>query len=147
MLRLSRQNRNQILIFVFVVIILWFVFGPVQLGGQTAYVILTGNIMEPDFEIGDLVVTRKSPSYEIDQRVVYDNPRVGFVFHRIIGRIQGEYVLKGDSNDWIDSYQPTESEIIGSLWFYVPGGGKIILPGDVQFLPFRAAGNNYYLSG
>ena len=106
---------------------LWYLFGPVQLGGQTAYVILTGNSMEPDFKIGDLVVTRKSPSYQIDQRVVYDNPRVGFVFHRIIGRIKDEFILKGDFNDWIDSYQPTENEIVGKFWFYIPGGGNIIL--------------------
>ena len=125
--RLSRQNRNQIIVLIFVTVLLWLVFGPVQLGGQTAYVILTGNSMEPDFTIGDLVVTRKSPSYQIDQRVVYDNPRVGYVFHRVIGKIHDEFILKGDYNDWIDSYQPTENEIVGKFWFYIPGGGNLIL--------------------
>ena len=127
MLRLSRQDRNQILIFIFVAIILWMVFGPVQLGGQTAYVILTGNSMAPDFTIGDLVIARKSPAYKIDQRVVYENPRVGFVFHRIIDKDLEGFVLKGDNNDWIDSYHPTEKEVIGKFWFCIPGGGNVIL--------------------
>lgn len=92
---LSWEKTKSILIFLFIAVILWIAFGPVQLGGQTAYVILNGNSMAPDFKIGDLVVARKSLFYEVNQRVVYDNPKIGYVFHRIIDWENNEYIFKG----------------------------------------------------
>jgi len=122
----SRENLRLTLIFIFIAAILWLVFSPVQLGGVTSYVVITGNSMEPDFKIGDLILTRKNPIYQVDQRVVYDNPKVGHVFHRIIDRDNDLFILKGDNNDWIDSYHPGSSEIIGKFWFSIPGGGSVI---------------------
>ena len=82
--------------------------------------------MEPDIQLGDLVVTRQSVSYEIGQRVAYTNPKVGHVFHRIIDREGVNYILQGDNNDWLDTHQPESSEILGKYWFKIPGGGLYI---------------------
>jgi len=82
--------------------------------------------MEPDVQLGDLVVARKQNSYDVDQRVVYNHPQVGFVFHRIVDRDQKGFVLKGDNNDWLDSVQPTQSDIVGKYWFMIPGAGNLI---------------------
>lgn len=82
--------------------------------------------MEPDFSLGDLVVARKGAMYEEDHRVVYQHPQVGYVFHRIVDQDKDEFTLKGDNNDWLDSFHPTESDIVGKYWFVIPGGGTAV---------------------
>jgi len=109
-----------------VVIILWTVLGPVQLGGPVSYVIISGNSMEPDVLLGDLVVARSAPEYSLGQAVIYRHPQIGFVFHRIIDAKGGTFSMQGDNNDWVDSYQPSESEILGKYWFKITGGGTAI---------------------
>jgi signal peptidase I len=109
---------------------IWIAFAPVQIGGRAAYVIVNGNSMEPNFHVGDLVIVRPRPSYDIGDRVVYQDPKLGSgVFHRIIDLELDRYILKGDNNAWIDSYQPTQEEIVGKLWAHLPRIGKA-----VQFL-------------
>ena len=58
--------------------------------------------------------------------VTYRHPTLGLVIHRIIAENDGRFVLKGDNNTWLDSYQPTQAEMIGKLWVYVPRLGGII---------------------
>ncbi len=107
-------------------IILWISFGPIQLGGPVSYIIISGNSMEPGFYEGDLIVARQYPSYQVNQQVVYDHPDIGFVFHRIVDQDQNGFILKGDHNDWLDSYQPTDIDILGKYWFMIPGAGELI---------------------
>ncbi len=106
---------------------IWVTFAPIQLGGQTAYVIVSGNSMEPNFHFGDLAIVRQAETYQIGDIVTYHNQELGEpVIHRIIEMNQDRFVLKGDNNSWIDSYQPTQAEIIGKLWIFVPSMGKAI---------------------
>ena len=106
---------------------IWIAFAPVQIGGRLAYVIVNGNSMEPNFHIGDLVIVRPMPFYNIGDQVVYQNPILGSgVFHRIIDLEFDRYILKGDNNAWIDSYQPTRDEVIGKLWAHLPRFGKAV---------------------
>ncbi|MBE3144434.1 MAG: signal peptidase I, partial [Planctomycetes bacterium] len=104
----------------------WVVFAPTSLGGQVAYVSLTGNSMVPGFRLGDLVVVRQAKSYAIGDRVAYRHPEIGTIFHRIIGKEHERFIFKGDHNDWIDSYTPVFSELIGVYWFHIPRLGGII---------------------
>jgi signal peptidase len=122
----QKSNFRSILLFLVITAILWFVFAPVQAGGSVGYVIIEGNSMEPEISVGDLVISRSGANYGINQRVVYKHPQVGFVFHRIIDQEDDTYILKGDNNDWVDSYQPTTDEIVGSYWFKIPTGGLVI---------------------
>lgn len=109
-----------------VLIIFWFIFAPVQIGGQVGYVIINGNSMEPEFQLGDLIITRAQNAFELNDRVVYEHPQVGFVFHRIVGQEGETFTLKGDNNNWMDSYHPLQEEIIGRYWFAISGGGNVI---------------------
>lgn len=104
----------------------WLALGPVQLGGQAAYVIVDGNSMEPLYHRGDLVLLREQPSYEVGDVVTYRHPRIGPVIHRIIGRDGPRYVFKGDHNGFVDPYEPARGELIGKAWFKLPSAGKTL---------------------
>jgi signal peptidase I len=106
----------------------WMVFAPIPLGGQVAYVMINGNSMEPIFHTGDLMIVHQVSNYQVGDIVAYLDAKLGrYVFHRIIGQHLDHYIFKGDHNTWIDSYQPTASELIGKEWIYLPQAGKAIL--------------------
>jgi len=126
MILFFRNNAKSIILFLLITLGLWYLFAPSQLAGTVSYVIVNGNSMEPEHRVGDLVLTREKPHYDLQQKVVYQHPVVGFVFHRIVDQEKGEFILKGDNNDWLDSYRPTESEILGKYWFMIPGAGDLI---------------------
>lgn len=120
------QTLQKILHYCGLLALVWTAFGPVQLGGPVSYVIISGNSMEPDFQVGDLVLARKRALYQVDEVVVYNHPQIGHVFHRIVDGNREGFVLKGDHNEWLDSYQPGADDILGRYWLKIPGAGQII---------------------
>ena len=83
--------------------------------------------MQPKFSLGDLVVTHKQNYYQTGDAVAYKHPTIGFVFHRIVALDEERnFILKGDHNDWDDSYHPSQDEIIGKLWLHIPKLGKTL---------------------
>ncbi|MFN2112416.1 MAG: signal peptidase I [Anaerolineales bacterium] len=127
MLRAFNSTQRGLFLAVLIFTILWIVFAPIQLGGSVSYIIISGDSMEPDFHVGDLVVARSSQAYRVDQRVIYQHPAIGYVFHRIIGQDGTSFILQGDNNDWLDTYHPEQDEILGKYWFGIPGAGILIL--------------------
>ena len=117
---------------------LWFFLAPSQLGGSSAYVITYGTSMQPHYHAGDLAVVRSSGSYHVGEIVAYRNAQLGnhIVLHRIIGIANGHYTFKGDNNNFVDSFHPTQSELVGRLWVHIPAAGKFltILHGPRLFL-------------
>jgi signal peptidase I len=108
-------------------IAIWLAFAPTQAGGMASYIIVIGNSMEPGFHIGDLVIVHEEADYQIGDAVVYRNLELGsFVFHRVIEQEMGRFTLQGDNNSWIDTYQPSQDEVIGKLWLHIPKGGNAI---------------------
>lgn len=106
---------------------IWILLAPTQLGGQVSYVIIDGNSMEPGFYLGDLALMRGRASYQIGDAVTYKNAEMGrFVFHRIVNVDQDRFILQGDNNTWLDSYRPTQDEIIGKLWIHLPKFGTLV---------------------
>ena len=101
-------------------------FAPVQVGGQAAYAIISGNSMEPGLHRGDLVVLRQASDYQVGDIATYRHPTLGPVIHRIVAEADGQFVFKGDNNAWLDSYQPTQAEMIGRFWLYAPSAGRIV---------------------
>lgn len=98
---------------------------PTQFGGWVTYVIVDGNSMEPGFYRGDLVLVRAQPDYQVGDAVVYHDPHMGsYVFHRIVQPELNRFILQGDNNSWLDSYKPTQAEIVGKLWVHIPKLGK-----------------------
>lgn len=111
---------------VIVMIALWLCFAPVQAGGQASYIIVVGNSMEPRFHIGDLVIVHTETGYQVGDAVVYRNLELeNFVFHRIIAQQLGRFTLQGDNNAWVDTYRPTQAEVLGKLWLHIPKGGTV----------------------
>ncbi len=105
----------------------WLLFAPIQSGGNAAYVILSGNSMSPKYWKGDLVILREKNHYQKGDIVAYQHPSIGYVFHRIIAvNPDGSFQLKGDHNDWVDSYMPTSDEIVGKFWLQIPQAGKTL---------------------
>lgn len=110
-----------------VTITLWIAFAPVQAGGQSAYIVVVGKSMEPNFHLGDMIIVKQDSHYNVGDIVAYKNMQMNSnVFHRIIGQEGARYILKGDNNAWVDTYKPLPEEVIGKLWVYVPGAGNII---------------------
>src|SRR5215216_2685868 len=102
-------------------------FSPTKWGGAVTYVIVDGNSMEPRFHLGDLVLVRKESAYEVGDAVVYRNEEMHrFVFHRIIATELDHFVMQGDHNSWLDSYQPSDGDVIGKLWIHIPKIGKAV---------------------
>jgi signal peptidase I len=111
-----------------IVALAWIFFAPIPLGGQTSYVIITGNSMEPLYHTGDLVIARASKVYSVGDLVAYRDPDLSrFIIHRIISQTFGHFVLKGDHNTWFDSYQPSAQEILGKVWVHIPAAGKLFI--------------------
>lgn len=104
----------------------WILLAPMQTGGQVAYVIISGNSMEPKIHLGDLVLVRERSQYLVGDAVVYRHPGSGHVFHRIISQDGDSFTLKGDNNSWIDFHQPKEDDIVGKLWLHIPFAGTLI---------------------
>ncbi len=103
----------------------WLLIAPIQLGGRLFYLIVTGNSMFPTMHNGDLAIMQPSDEYVTGDVVIYQHPDLGPVIHRIIAYDGERYLIKGDNNEWEDSYLPTASEISGKLWLKVPYAGKI----------------------
>jgi signal peptidase I len=106
---------------------LWIVLAPRTFGGQASYVLVAGASMEPTLRRGDLVVVREAQIYEVGDIVTYRHPSIGPIIHRIIDRQGDRYTFKGDNNEWIDSYQPSSSEIVGKEWIHLPGAATWLL--------------------
>lgn len=104
----------------------WILFAPPQLGGQASYVIVNGNSMEPGMHRGDLAIVRPADRYVPGDVVTYRHPGVGHVIHRIVDEKNGRFTLKGDHNDFEDSYRPTSNDIVGKLWLHIPGAGRVL---------------------
>jgi signal peptidase I len=105
--------------------VIWIAFAPAKVGGQASYVMVNGISMEPSYHTGDLVIVRKAHAYQVGDVVTYHDAELGaFIIHRIISIEQGQFIIKGDNNSWLDPYHPTQEEIIGKQWIYVPKVGR-----------------------
>ena len=107
------------------VVALWFFLGPRFLGGPITYTVISGQSMEPVLVADDLALIRERSDYKIGDAIAYRSRSLGglVVLHRIVA-IDGErFVMKGDNNDFLDSDQPREQDVLGQLWVDVPGGG------------------------
>ncbi len=108
------------------VIVAWFfTLRPVAMGGPMGYINVSGHSMEPTFWTGDLVLTRKQADYNVGDIVAFKADGKGMVIHRIIGGNGTDgYEMQGDNNSWVDSWNPTNDEIVGKKFVHVAGLAK-----------------------
>lgn len=117
---------------------MWLLAAPPQLGGSTTYVTTRGNSMQPAFSTGDLAVLRKAPSYRVGDVVGYtSNTLSTTVMHRIVAIEDGQYVFRGDNNDFLDPDSVRPQQLQGKLALRIPQGGVWI--GRLTSAPALAA--------
>jgi len=129
----TRRRRGRLITLLFCAAVVgswWNTVRPVSLGGPMGYVLVRGVSMLPTFHTGDLVLTRREPSYRAGEIVAYHVPRGDFgagtvVIHRIVGG-SGEagFTMKGDNNSFLDDWHPKPSDIVGRAWLHVDRAGS-----------------------
>ena len=82
--------------------------------------------MEPTMHRGDLALARPADTYQVGDVVIYRDPTMGPVIHRIYAKESDLFVFKGDNNSFLDPYQAAHSAIIGKLWLFIPGVGDVL---------------------
>ena len=109
---------------VVVLALLW----PSSLGGQMAYVFVSGESMEPTMHTGDLAVVRKRSSYGHGDIVAFKVPQgeVGageVVIHRVKSGDANGYVVRGDNKPADDPWTPTADDVVGERVLLIPRFG------------------------
>ncbi|MCY0881501.1 MAG: S24/S26 family peptidase, partial [Firmicutes bacterium] len=106
----------------------WWALAPTALGGQVTYFTVRGISMLPLFHTGDLVVVRKAAHYRVGEFAAYHYVTLNnaVYFHQIVGHVGQHYIFKGINNYAPDPFHPTAHEIVGRLWFMIPGAGKVL---------------------
>lgn len=115
---------------VLAVVVLWFVFlRPPGLGGDSHYVFIKGDSMEPTYHTGDLVIVRGRRSYEPGQVAAFQVRSPSgqtIVIHRIRSvEPDGTHILRGDNRPGDDPWHPTADEILGVPIAVIPRAGTV----------------------
>ena len=100
---------------------------PQFLGGPVAYNFVSGSSMEPALHGGDLIVARRQDTYHPGDIVAF-RTEGGNVIHRIVGGSAEEgFMTQGDNRDGFDQWRPRPKDILGKMWFRIPGGGRVVV--------------------
>jgi signal peptidase len=111
----------------------WFLLlRPGVLGGPASYVMVSGQSMEPTLHGSDLAVLQKRSDYRPGDIVAFRVPEGepgegGMIIHRIVGGNAEEgYIVQGDNKERPDFWRPRPDDILGKMWFGIPGGGHFL---------------------
>lgn len=104
---------------------------PAQLGGETRLVIVSGQSMEPTYDLGDIVVARGGGTPEVGDTVVFAVPEGTaegmLVIHRILELDpEGRFITQGDNRETPDQWPLTEADIVGEPLLHIPKGGVVV---------------------
>jgi signal peptidase I len=105
---------------------------PQTLGGQAAYVLVSGKSMLPRYHTGDLVLVERQSSYHVGQLIAYrvpkGDPMAGAqVIHRIIGGDATHgFIVKGDNRTAPDVWHPKPGDIVGAKELRIPNAVLIL---------------------
>lgn len=125
----SRTHRywrvlGQIFAWAVVAAIAWLIW-PTSLGGNTSFVIVSGQSMAPTYESGDLVIAYDIAA-DVGDVIVYSPASLdgAQVVHRIIGGdAEAGWQVQGDNNDFVDPFFPSGGEVRGVVLFHLPHAG------------------------
>lgn len=134
-------NRLLKIISVIVLVILAINFWPASFGGDTEFILVSGQSMHPTILDGSLVITKHSPPYNVDDIVAFysQESRINIV-HRIIEVTDnGSFITQGDNNVKPDPGSYTYEDIFGEVVFATPYVGQMMeLFREPMFLVFSA---------
>ena len=131
-MQLLKPSRLLLLSVAALFVALFLLMRPGFLGGDTTYIIVRGESMEPTLHGGDFVVLRQQNEYGVGDIVAYrvpeGEPEEGFfIMHRIVDQTEEGFVTQGDNKERADRWRPTGDDTLGRLWFNIPGGGQFLL--------------------
>lgn len=91
--------------------------------------VVSGTSMEPTYKNGDIIIAFKEDSYSIGDNIVFQPDEVEascprcHIVHRIVEiNEQGQYMTRGDNNDFNDQWWLNHSEVLGAERFHLNTG-------------------------
>jgi len=112
----------------------WFIaLRPQVLGGPAAYILVSGESMQPTIRPGSLVILFRQPQYAVGDVVAYrippGDPGAGLnIIHRIVGgSAAAGFLLRGDNVASSDLWRPNPDAILGSAQMVIPGAVPVLL--------------------
>lgn len=95
-----------------------------QVFGFSQLIVVSGS-MEPALLVGDMIIIREQPDYQVGDIVTY---RTGLrvVTHRIVDITENQAVLQGDANNVADKPIPVTA-IVGKVVLRIPRAGDALL--------------------
>lgn len=91
--------------------------------GVTTHLVISDS-MEPNIYKGDILVVKKSNTYDIGDVITYIDDSGRSITHRVIAVEIDGYVTQGDNNSWRDPGTIRPNQIIGKVILRIPGGGE-----------------------
>jgi signal peptidase I len=126
-LKIKRTWEIASILLVIAACVFWALFlRPQSLGGSAAYILVSGQSMEPLYHTGDLILVERSKTYAIGDIIAYrvpkGDPMAGAqVIHRIIrGNATHGFVVQGDNRTAPDVWRPRQTDIVGSAQVRIP---------------------------
>lgn len=123
----ARANKPAGILLTVLVCLFWAQYlRPQSLGGNAAYVLVSGHSMLPHYRTGDLVLVERQASYHkgevIAYRVPKGDPMAGAqVIHRIIGGDATHgFIVKGDNRTAPDVWRPKPQDVVGAKALRIP---------------------------
>ena len=144
----ERTNKAAGIALAILVCLFWAQFlRPQSLGGHAAYVLVSGQSMEPRYHTGDLVLVEQAARATtsgqlIAYRVPKGDPMAGAqVIHRIIGGdAKHGFIVQGDNRTAPDVWRPKPADIVGAKALRIPNAILILqFLRDPIFLALLAA--------
>ncbi|MGY5149655.1 MAG: signal peptidase I [Candidatus Nitrosopumilus sp. bin_68KS] len=115
---MSHRKIKVILLLLFLPFLIY--FWPVQLYGDTTYIMLVGNSMYPVIESGTFVVLKQEQQYFLGDIIGFVNEDNKNVIHRIVEQTDQGFITKGDNNRTNDPGVISINEVIGRSVFVIP---------------------------
>lgn len=131
---MMKRTANLVAVLAFAALVVAWVFllRPASLGGPVSYVIVSGHSMEPTLHTNDLAVVRKQSAYGENDVIAFHVPEGepgagATIIHRIVGGASEDgFVVQGDNKESPDPWRPTNKDVLGKVWFHLPGGGGLL---------------------
>lgn len=79
------------------------------------YLVIKSGSMQPILNIGDIIIIKKQNDYEIGDIITYNFNDEYFVTHRIIEKIDKDFITKGDNNTCEDEEHVKLENIEGKV--------------------------------
>ena len=98
---------------------------PVQVGGDTFFMVVYGGSMSPAINLGDIAVVKHSDDIGVDDVITfYDGGNS--VTHRVVEVLPYGFLTKGDANNHTDIKPVYSNNVIGKVSFVLPYIGYVI---------------------